>query len=84
MTPEQRATRVESLMVDVDMRLSELWAMTWVPDSVLEPLMEDDAMREAFGACLRSAYITGYRDALREDREGRRAALALDSGYAGV
>lgn len=83
MNDEHRA-RVASLMVDVDMRLSELWAMTWVADSVLDPLMEDDAMREAFGACLRSAYITGYRDALREDREGRRGELATNNGYAGI
>lgn len=77
----ERLERIGELEVDIDARLTELWALMWQPGSPLDPVMADDTLREAFASCVRTAYAAGYQDALREDAEGRRGELARRHGY---
>lgn len=82
MTEAEKAERLERLAIDIDTRLTTLWLVITEPDSVLADAMgNDEGVRNALGACLRAAYSQGYSDALREDRVGRRAELALTHGY---
>lgn len=69
--------RRERLNLEIDTRLAaEIWPLVW--GSALD---EDEELRPLLAAALRSAYGAGYRDALREDREGRRGELARATGY---
>lgn len=64
---ERKAQRVQALTIDIDTRLSELWATAWEPDSPLEDLLRasEDAPT-LFGHFLRAAYGRGYCDRSRE------------------
>lgn len=73
--------RTERLKVDVDTRLTAVWALVW-ESRLWNALCEDERLTEQVGAALRAAYCLGYRDALREDSEGRRGELARANGYA--
>lgn len=79
MTHEER---IAELSIAVDLRLTELWALICEGGSVLAEVLAEDAAREAFASCLRTAYAQGYNDALLEDQEGRRGELARAFGYA--
>jgi len=81
MTDEERHERRQRLAIDVDTRMSEIWATVWGERSVLLPVLQDDVKREALGAALRAAYALGYADALYEDSIGRRGELSRANGY---
>lgn len=72
----------QGLEIDIDTRLADIWATVWAENGVLAPVMDDEVMLRAFASCLRAAYGVGYVHALREERAGRRAELALLYGYA--
>ena len=75
-----RAARLERLTVDIDTRIADLWALAW--SGVLARTLDDEEVAGAVGAMVRAAYGLGYRDALQEDKEGRRDELARANGYA--
>jgi hypothetical protein len=81
MTEEGRRERLARLSIDVDTRLTDIWRASWQPGGVLLPVLEDEVLREAFGAAVRAAYAYGYRDALDDDARGRRGELARANGY---
>ena len=75
----ERQTRLD---IDVDTRLAELWALALDRDTVIGAAMAINAdVAHSVGLLLRAAYGLGYCDALKEDREGRRAELARANGY---
>lgn len=73
--------RAERLAVDIDTRLSELWAIVWADEHPLSAVLANEDTRDSFAAALRAAYGQGYTDSLREVRAGRPGALATDNGY---
>lgn len=70
------------LEVDIDVRLAAHWP-TWLrPGTALSAVMErSDVIRDMVGAVVRTAYAQGYIDALREEKDGRRAELHRTHGY---
>lgn len=69
------------LEITIDARLADLWTMLWHEDGVLRDAMSDEQTGAALTACLRYAYGRGYKDALAEDKAGRRGELATRHGY---
>ncbi len=67
-------TNAETLSLDIDLRVSELWRHIeeLVSEEQYEPVM----------ALIRAAYGIGYVDALREVDEGARGRLCLEHGFA--
>lgn len=64
-------SQLELLELDVDTRLAEDWA---------EAMKIKKWTLEGVGIFMRSAYATGYADALRE-QPGERGKLCTDNGY---
>lgn len=65
----KRPSRIELLELDIDLRLSDLWA---------EACEVGDWSLDVMAAFMRAAYGKGYCDALTEDDPG---ALCRDHGY---
>ena len=65
----RRPSRIELLELDIDLRLTDLWA---------EALAVDEWSIEVVSALMRAAYGKGYCDALTEDKPG---SLCRDHGY---
>lgn len=65
----KRPTRIELLELDIDLRLSDLWA---------EAADVTEWNLEVVSAFMRAAYGKGYCDALTEDSPG---SLCRDHGY---
>jgi hypothetical protein len=65
----KRPSRIELLELDIDLRLSDLWA---------EVCEVSEWNLEVVAAFMRAAYGKGYCDALTEDAPG---ALCRDHGY---
>jgi len=78
MDDEARAERFERLAVDIDTRLSELWASFW--DTELHAGLDDDD-RALVASLMRAAYGLGYADYHRELEAGCPAELARANGY---
>lgn len=82
LTDVPELTQAGRLAVDVDLRLATVWMLGLEPSTHLaDALGRDETLRTTVGAMLRAAYFQGYSDALREDREGRRAELHRTHGY---
>ena len=71
----------ESLKVDVDTRLLDIWEVLWEPGHLADTLREDEGLATVIGSGLRAAYVRGYLDALQEESQGRRGELAREHGY---
>lgn len=68
----EREARIDRLCLDIDLRLREQWHIAFeVDDQALIDM-------EMVGALMRSAYVQGYTDALREAVEGQ---LHREHGY---
>jgi hypothetical protein len=65
----KRPSRIELLELDIDLRLSDLWA---------EVCEVSEWNLEVVAAFMRAAYGKGYCDALTEDAPG---SLCRDHGY---
>ena len=65
----RRPSRIELLELDIDLRLTDLWA---------EAAEVDDWNLDVVAALMRAAYGKGYCDALVEDAPG---SLCLEHGY---
>jgi hypothetical protein len=77
-------TQTDKLAVDIDLRLSVSghWPIWLEPGTPLARVMErSEIVRDMVGAIARTAYAQGYIDALREDKDGRRAELHRTHGY---
>lgn len=79
---EDATARLESMAIDIDTRLVELWLLALTPGSVVVAAFENNpALRDAVGGIMRTAYARGYIDALAEDKAGRRSELHKAHGY---
>ena len=77
-----KAERLESMAVDIDTRLLELWNIVMEPNSVVVAAFEqNEALRGVVGDIIRTAYTRGYIDALEEEKAGRRSELHRTHGY---
>jgi hypothetical protein len=65
----RRPSRIELLELDIDLRLTDLWA---------EAAEVDEWSMDVVAALMRAAYGKGYCDALTEDEPG---SLCRDHGY---
>jgi hypothetical protein len=65
----RRPTRIELLELDIDVRITDLWA---------EAVEVDDWSLDVVAALMRAAYGKGYCDALTEEEPG---SLCRDHGY---
>jgi hypothetical protein len=65
----KRPSRIELLELDIDLRLTDLWA---------EAAEIDEWGLDVVAALMRAAYGKGYCDALTEDEPG---SLCRDHGY---
>lgn len=77
--------RQQAVNIDIDTRLMETWLDLTEPGGMLKEALgdtEDNTLLwEFLGANFRAAYVRGYCDALREDREGFRSILTITHGY---
>jgi len=71
--PRRKNQRAQELEIDLDMRLSRIWA------EAIE-LFEEDSL-ETVGAFMRACYGAGYCDALYEARHGEPEKLLIEHGY---
>lgn len=72
---------IERLALDIDLRLAFVWIEALDGTELDRLIGGDGQLRAEFGALVRAAYGRGYIDALREDREDRRAELHRTHGY---
>jgi hypothetical protein len=71
--PKRKHQRAQQLEIDIDMRLSKIWA------EAVE-MFEEESL-QVVGAFMRAAYGAGYCDACREAEDGEPQQMLIEHGY---